>query len=575
MNSEKLDQKRHTLAHILAMAVGELYDGVKLGIGPTIDTGFYYDIEFPEPINDADLPKIEKCMRELINKKLEMTGRPVSPDEAREVFKDAPYKLELIDEYADEGRDLTIYSLGAFDDLCRGGHVENTAELDSRAFTLTHVAGAYWRGDSANAMLTRIYGAAFETKQELDEHLEKLAEAKKYDHRKLGREMDLFTFSDLVGPGLPLFTPKGTLVRDLIDGYIWDLRRRAGYERVDIPHITKKDLYETSGHWEKFSEELFRVSTREGREFALKPMNCPHHTQLFARKPVSYREMPVRYANTTKVYRDEQSGELAGLTRVISITQDDAHVFCRKSQVSEEIKTIFGIVEQFYGRLGFTLAVRLSLHDPSTPEKYLGSPDVWKEAEDALRTIANAGKHEVTEAIGEAALYGPKIDFMATDSLGREWQVATIQLDMNLPERFDLSCINEKGEDERVVMIHAAIAGSLERLMGVLLEHFKGALPFWLSPIQVRILTVNEKVLNYAKAVADELEEYGIRVAIDDRNESIGKKIREHATEKIPYAFILGEKEAENKELSVRAHGEQGDLGTMSLGSFLETIKTL
>lgn len=572
---EELDNKRHTLAHVLAMAVREFYPDVKLGIGPTTDNGFYYDIEFSSPITDKDLPKIEKRMRELVNKKLEMSGRKVTADEAREIFVNEPYKLELINEYAEEGRELTVYEIGGFVDLCKGGHVDNTQIIDTRALALTHVAGAYWRGDSTNPMLTRIYGLAFNTKQELNDHLKRIEEAKKYDHRKLGKELDLFTFSELVGPGLPLFTPKGTLVRDLIDGYIWDMRRRAGYERVDIPHITKKELYETSGHWAKFSDELFSVSTREGHEFVLKPMNCPHHTQIYDRHPHSYRDLPVRYANTTKVYRDEQSGELGGLTRVRSITQDDAHVFCRKTQVAEEISTIFSIVEKFYGRFGFTLVPRLSLHDPATPEKFLGDPDTWQKAEASLRDIITSRKYELIEAIGEAAFYGPKIDFMATDSLGREWQVATIQLDMNLPERFDLSCVNEEGEDERIVMIHAAITGSLERFLGVILEHLKGALPFWLAPVQVRVLTVNDGVMQYAADIANELEEYGIRATVDDRNESIGKKVRESELEKIPYAFIIGEKEDAEKMISVRAHGEKGDLGTMSISSFVESTKEL
>lgn len=575
INMEELEQKRHTLAHVLAMAVREFYPDVKLGIGPTTDNGFYYDIEFSSPIADEDLPKIEKRMRELVNKKLEMSGQKVSADEAREIFVNEPYKLELINEYDAEGRELTVYEIGGFTDLCKGGHVDNTQIIDTRAFTLTHVAGAYWRGDSTNPMLTRVYGLAFNTKQELNEYKKRIEEAKKYDHRKLGREMDLFTFSELVGSGLPLFTPKGTLVRDLIDGYIWDMRRRAGYERVDIPHITKKELYQKSGHWDKFSDDLFHVSTREGHDFVLKPMNCPHHTQIYARHPHSYRDLPVRYANTTKVYRDEQTGELGGLTRVRSITQDDAHVFCRKDQVTEEMGTIFNIIEKFYGRFGFTLVPRLSLHDPATPEKFLGSQDTWQKAEASLREIITSRKYELIEAIGEAAFYGPKIDFMATDSLGREWQVATIQLDMNLPERFELSCVNEDGEDERIVMIHAAITGSLERFLGVVLEHLKGELPFWLAPTQVRILTVNDGVMKYAADIANELEEYGLRVTVDDRNESIGKKVRESELNKIPYAFVIGEKEAEGKMVSVRAHGKQGDLGTMSIASFVETIKEL
>jgi threonyl-tRNA synthetase len=392
---------------------------------------------------------------------------------------------------------------------------------------------------------------------------------KEPDHRILGRELDLFTFSDLVGPGLPLWTPKGTIVRQELDQFVWELRSRYGYERVTIPHITKRELYEKSGHWQKFADDLFKITAREGRQYALKPMSCPHHTQIYARKPHSYREMPQRYAETTMVYRDEQSGELGGLLRVLSITQDDAHVFCRETQMKSEFNIVWDIVEQFYGTFGFrAMKVRLSLHDPKTPEKYLGSPEQWKGAEEMLRSIATERNADTFDGIGEAAFYGPKLDFMAIDSLGREWQVATIQLDMNLPERFDLSCVNEKGEKERIMMIHAAITGAIERFLAILLEHTNGALPLWLSPVQVRVLPVSEKHVSYGEEVLNALKEQTIRADFDDANDSLGKKIRNAKTEKIPYLLVVGDKEVEAKTVSIESR-DSGKQDATSLPDFI------
>ncbi|MDP3763820.1 MAG: threonine--tRNA ligase [bacterium] len=392
------------------------------------------------------------------------------------------------------------------------------------------------------------------------------------DHRRLGKELDLFTFSDLVGSGLPLWTPRGTIVYRELDNFVWELRKKAGYERVTIPHITKRSLYDTSGHWEKFATDLFKITSREGKEYALKPMNCPHHTQIFARKPHSYREMPQRYAETTMVYRDEQSGELGGLTRVLSITQDDAHVFCRTEQTKEEFLKIWDIVDVFYKTFGFTLKVRLSFRDPKTPEKYLGTPEIWDKAENELREIATERGADFFESPGEAALYGPKLDFMAKNSAGREWQVATIQLDMNLPERFDLTCINEKGEKERIVMIHAAITGSIERCVAVLLEHLNGVFPLWLSPVQVKILPIGEAHFEYAKSVLEKLKAENIRVELDDSNESLGKKIRNAKTEKVPYMLVIGDKEVlENKvTLESRSDEKLGQIGGKELISKLK-----
>ncbi len=399
-----------------------------------------------------------------------------------------------------------------------------------------------------------------------------MPEDKERDHKKLGRELDLFTFSELVGSGLPLWTPKGTVLRQELDTFVWELRSKYDYQRVTIPHITKRSLYETSGHWEKFADDLFKITAREEREYALKPMNCPHHTQIFARRPHSYREMPQRYAETTMVYRDEQSGELNGLTRVLSITQDDSHVFCRTSQIKEEFLKIWNIIDTFYKQFGFTdLKVRLSFHDPKAPERYLGTPEIWKNAEDALRQIAQERGADSFEAPGEAALYGPKLDFIASDSIGRQHQVATIQLDLNLPERFDLYCINEKGEHERIVMIHSAIMGSIERFTAVLLEHTAGILPLWLAPIQARVLPVSEKHTAYANEVMSELKTANIRTDIDDANESLGKKIRNAKTEKIPYLIVVGDAEVEAKTISIDSR-DHGKLDTISVADFMVRV---
>ncbi len=391
------------------------------------------------------------------------------------------------------------------------------------------------------------------------------------DHRRLGQELDLFTFSDLVGSGLPLWTPRGTLIRNLLDDYVWQLRKQHGFERVEIPHITKKDLYEKSGHWDKFKDELFRITTREGYEFAMKPMNCPHHTQIYARRPFSYRELPQRYANTTMCYRDEQSGELNGLARVRSLTQDDAHVFCRKEQIEAEMLKVWDIIRTFYKTFGFaSLQVRFSRHDPAHFEKYLGTKEIWKDAEDRLEAILKKEKIDYLDGLGEAALYGPKIDFMATDSLGREWQVATIQLDLNLPDRFDLTCINEKGEKERIAMIHCAIMGSIERFMSVLIEHYAGAFPTWLAPVQARVLPISESHHQYAESIGAKLREINIRVEIDANNESLGKRIRSAKMEKIPYLMVVGDKEIAEQTVSLEERGT-GALGSKSV----EEVATL
>lgn len=566
-----LNNLRHSTAHLLAAAVLEIWPKAKLAIGPSIEDGFYYDIDFgKEKASEEDFPKIEKEMTKLIKEweKMEQINESISQIKKR--FKGNSFKTELIKGFEKEGKKISLYKSGNFVDLCKGGHVKKPNQ-EIKHFKLLSMAGAYWKGDEKKPMLTRIYGTVFPTKAELESHLTMLKEAKKRDHKKLGKEMDLFTFSDLIGKGLPLWTPKGALIRNILDDYVWQLRKKRGYKKVEIPHITKKILYETSGHWEKFENELFKIETREGHIFVMKPMNCPHHTQIFDRRPHSYKEMPQQYSNTTMVYRDEQSGELSGLSRVRSITQDDAHVFCRENQVEEEMNKIWDIIDEFYSAVGFKLEVRLSLSDPEHPEDYLGGKEKWKKAESIIRRLAKKRGVEFIEQKGEAAFYGPKIDFMAKDSLGREWQVATNQLDMNMPERFKLTCINEKGKKERIVMLHAAIMGSIERYLSILIEHFAGAFPVWLSPVQVKVLPITDKQLNYAENVAKELEETEIRVELNDRNETLGAKIRGAQKEKVPYMVILGDKEKTSKRVSVRLRDGE-DLGQMSLEEFKKRV---
>jgi len=560
MQKDDLFCLRHTASHLLAAAVCELYPDAKRTIGPVVENGFYYDFDFKEPISDKDLKAIEKKMREIAKTWGDYTKYEKSPEEAKEILKDNEYKCELIDEFAEQGEEISFYQHGDFSDLCEGPHI-NEANKNLRNFKLLSVAGAYWRGDEKNKMLTRIYGTAFFTKEELKAYIKMLEEAKRRDHRKLGKELDLFTFSELVGPGLPLWTPRGTRLREVLDNFIWELRKERGYEKVEIPHITKKDLYETSGHWDKFSDDLFKIVTREGHEFAMKPMNCPHHTQIFDRKQTSYKEMPQRYANTTMVYRDEQTGELHGLSRVRSITQDDAHVFARQNQVKDEMRKIWEIISIFYKAAGFSeLKVELSFHDPKTPEKYLGTKEMWQTAEDELRELVKEKGIEAEEKPGEAAFYGPKIDFITKDSIGRSWQVATIQLDVNMPERFDLSCIDENGDKERIVMIHAAIMGSIERFLSIAIEHYAGAFPLWMAPVQIRIASVGEAHHKPVEELVENLNKEGIRAEADISDNTVGAKIRNAAKMKIPYTLIYGDKEAEGNELSIRVFGSEEDL---------------
>jgi threonyl-tRNA synthetase len=568
---EDIEKIRHSLAHLLASAVMEFWPGAKLAIGPAIENGFYYDIEMPKNFTAEDLSKIEARMKELIKENQKFVGKKISKVAAKKLFKQSPYKLEIIKELP--GTTVGTYHNGNFIDLCKGGHVENTSEIDPNSFKLTKIAGAYWRGDEKNKMLTRIYGVAFTTAKELQDYVKMMEEAEKRDHRKLGKELNLFTFSDLVGAGLPLYMPKGTILRDQLAGFSEELQKAKGFQKVWIPHITKIDLYKTSGHWDKFGDELFLVKSQESSdEFALKPMNCPHHTQIYAAQPRSYRDLPLRFMETTTCYRDEKTGELAGLTRVRSLTQDDAHIFCRMDQVEQEFENIMEMIKALYGALGMEFKARLSFSDPKNPKKYLGDKEQWKNAEKILEAVAKKLHLDYSVTIGEAAFYGPKIDIMVIDALGREWQCATEQLDFVQPMRFGLEYTDEDGSKKTPVMIHKALLGTIDRFLGVYIEHTAGAFPLWLSPVQVAIAPISEKHTEYAMTVADTLKAENIRVQLFNENETLGKKIRGAETQKIPYLLIIGDKEIQANAVSVRARGK-GDMGQMNGEEFIGKIK--
>jgi threonyl-tRNA synthetase len=591
MPKYEIDVMRHSAAHVMAAAIQSLFPKAKFGVGPAVDNGFYYDIDIGRTVTPEDLKDIQKAMQKLANKKLGFERQEMGIDEAIKVFGDLdqPFKVELLNDIKTKGTTklsveeaadvdpamkgkVSLYKTGEFTDLCRGPHVDDSSQIG--VFKVWKMAGAFWRGKEGNPQLQRIYGLCFATQAELDDYEKMLEEAQKRDHKKLGKELGLFSFSDLVGSGLPLWSPKGTILRDVLDQYVWELRQAKGFGRVAIPHITKKDLYIKSGHWAKFKDELFKIVTREKHEYALKPMNCPHHTQIFDSEMRSYRDMPQRYAETTMVYRDEQSGELSGLSRVLCITQDDAHVFCRKSQIEQEYFAIWDIIDAFYSTFGFELTLRLSTHDPDHFEKYLGTPEVWQDAEAQLKNLVTKRGATFVEGKGEAAMYGPKLDFMGKDALGRLHQVATIQLDFNMPTNFDLNCVNEKGEKERIVMIHCAIMGSIERFLSVLIEHYAGAFPLWLSPIQVSVLPVADRHNEGAAKLASDLRAKGIRVEVDDTVESVGKKIRNAEKQKMPCMIVYGDKEMEGGELTVRWRG-QAEQETLPVAALLDKVLDL
>ena len=603
MSEEELKSMRHSLAHIMAQAIQHLWPQAKFGVGPAIDNGFYYDIYLNNgTISEADLPKIEEEMRKIVAANYPFERRDVSVAEAIDwaISGDQSFKVELLNDLKRSGttvaselagekmgsmadgdskvETVSLYSQGDYTDLCRGGHVDSTGKVG--VFKLTKTAGAYWRGNENNPQMQRIYGVAFATQEELDEYLNRLEIAKQRDHRKLGKELDLYTTSPLVGIGLPLFTPRGTILRDIVAQYSNQLRQKFGFEKVWTPHITKKDLYETSGHWAKFGEELFLVKSQEtSDEMALKPMNCPHHTQIFASRPRSYRDMPVRYLETTTDYRDEKTGELGGLNRVRSLTQDDSHIFCRTDQIEGEINNLLSAARELYGSINMKLRVRLSYRDES--DSYLGDLSLWDSAQNQLKSAVEKVGLDYFEQEGEAAFYGPKIDFMATDAIGREHQVATVQLDFVQPQRFGLEYADNDGNFTTPVMIHCALLGSVERFLSVFIEHTGGWFPFWAAPEQVRILTINDTVLEYVDKITTILSgitlmnpvRYNdVRFTIDSRNESLGKKIREATSMKIPVQLIVGPKDMEANEVSIRTQSGEEKISLEQLAEYIKSL---
>ena len=603
MSEEELKSMRHSLAHIMAQAIQHLWPQAKFGVGPAIDNGFYYDIYLDNgTISEADLPKIEEEMRKIVVANYPFERRDVSVEEAIDwaISGDQSFKVELLNDLKRSGttvaselagekmgsasdgdskvETVSLYSQGDYTDLCRGGHVDSTGKVGT--FKLTKTAGAYWRGNENNPQMQRIYGVAFATQEELDEYLNRLEIAKQRDHRKLGKELDLYTTSPLVGIGLPLFTPRGTILRDIVAQYSNQLRQKFGFEKVWTPHITKKDLYETSGHWAKFGEELFLVKSQEtSDEMALKPMNCPHHTQIFASRPRSYRDMPVRYLETTTDYRDEKTGELGGLNRVRSLTQDDSHIFCRTDQIEGEINNLLSAARELYGSINMKLRVRLSYRDES--DSYLGDLSLWDSAQNQLKSAVEKVGLDYFEQEGEAAFYGPKIDFMATDAIGREHQVATVQLDFVQPQRFGLEYADNDGNFTTPVMIHCALLGSIERFLSVFIEHTGGWFPFWAAPEQVRILTINDTVLEYVDKITTILSDItlmkpvrynDVRFTINSRNESLGKKIREATSMKIPVQLIVGPKDMEASEVSVRTQSGEEKISLEQLAEYIKSL---
>ncbi|MBE9466872.1 MAG: threonine--tRNA ligase [Bacteroidetes bacterium] len=565
----------HSSSHLMAEALESLYPGIKFGIGPSIENGFYYDIDLGEKtISENDFPKIEKKMLELAQQKNDFVCSNITKADALKYFseKNDEYKIELITDLEDGT--ITLYKQGDFTDLCKGPHLPNTSYI--KAIKLLNIAGAYWRGDEKNKQLTRIYAITFPKKKLLDEYLVMLEEAKKRDHRKIGKELELFTFSQNVGLGLPLWLPRGAKLKERLENFLKKVQKEYGYEQVSTPHIGNVNLYKTSGHFQKYGKDSFQPikTPQEGEEFMLKPMNCPHHCEIYKFKPRSYKDLPVRYAEFGTVYRYEQSGELHGLTRVRGFTQDDAHIFCRPDQLKEEFLKVMDIVLYIFKTLDFkSFITQVSLRDKNDHEKYIGTDENWKKAEDAIiEAVDEKGLDYIVEE-GEAAFYGPKLDFIVRDAIGRKWQLGTIQVDYNLPERFELEYIGNDDKKHRPVMIHRAPFGSMERFIAVLIEHTAGKFPLWLTPDQAVILPISEKFNDYAKKVLNHLNNCDIRTIIDERNEKVGRKIRDNELKKIPYLLIVGEKEIENNTISVRKQGE-GDMGAMTIEKFIEYINT-
>ncbi|MFZ3068791.1 MAG: threonine--tRNA ligase [Microgenomates group bacterium] len=579
MEDQKLHALRHSAEHILTQAMERIWPGqIIKAMGPAIETGFYFDFDTTNGIKiaETDFPKIEKEMRKIVQSNLPFEKMIVTAKKAREMFADNPYKQEWIDKAESEKEEISVYWTGdpgkggSFVDVCAGPHVARTIEV--KAFKLLSIAGAYWHGDEKNKMLTRIYGTAFETQEELDKYVTLLEEAKKRDHRKLGKELDLFSFSDLVGSGLPLYSAKGSFIRRMLNDYVEEMQYKEGYTQVWTPQIAKAELFKTSGHYDKYKDSMFRVvSNFSEEEMFLKPMNCPQHTQIFAAQARSYRDLPLRLTDFAMLYRDEKPGELSGLARTRGFSQDDCHIFCREDQVDAEIDMALQMTKKIMATFGFKYKYRLSTRDPQHPEKYLGDPKVWDKVEKWAEVIMERNDIEYFQGPGEAAFYAPKMDLIATDALGREWQLSTVQIDYVMPERFNLVYTDQDGTQKHPIMLHRAIIGSAERMMMILLEHFGGAFPIWLSPVQVSILPISEKTMEYSEKVLKKLLEKGVRVELNRDADSLGKKIRNAESTKVPYMLIIGEKEAETKEVSVRQRG-QNDLGTMTVDKFADRV---
>ncbi|RJR31630.1 threonine--tRNA ligase [Candidatus Parcubacteria bacterium] len=573
--NNKLNTIRHSTSHIMAYAVKNLLakDGkVLFGIGPTIKDGFYYDFDLHRPLVPLDLLKIEKEMKKLISKNLEFKREEITVTEARKKFSEQPYKLELIGDLEKEGeKKVSIYTCGDFTDLCAGLHIKSTKEI--KAFKLLKIAGAYWKGYEKNLQLQRIYGTAFETQEELDAYSERLKMAEERDHRKLGKELDLFVFSDLVGPGMPLYTFRGSIVRDEIIQYSNQLQKKIGYETVHTPNVNKAELFKISGHYDKYKDDMLEVRSHYTNEkYYLKPMNCPQHTQIYASHTRSYRELPIRIADFANLYRDEKPGELSGLSRLRCFSQDDGHCFCREDQIEREFAAVLGIIKEALVTYGMDYWVRLSLRDKKKKQSYIGDDKVWEKSEKILESILKNNKLEYKKAEGEAAFYGPKMDIMVKDALGREWQISTIQLDFSMPARFGLKYVDDKGKEKTPVMIHRAIVGSPERFMSILIEHYAGAFPVWLAPVQVQIIPVGSTFVEHSNKLANEFKEAKIRVYVDDLNETVGYKIRKAEKQKVPYMLVIGEKEAKSDDLNVRIRGEK-DVKTISRLKFIKEIE--
>ena len=574
-DKDYMDNLRHSCAHLLAAAVLELYPDAKPTIGPPIEDGFYYDFDFgDESVSENEFEQIENKMRQLKKNWENFEHKEVSAEEARNYFSDNPYKLELIDELEEKGETITFYTCGEFTDLCRGGHVEAPKE-EIGALKLTKISGAYWRGDEDNEMLTRIYGTCFNTKEELKDYLEWKEKAEKRDHRKLGKKLDLFMFSEKVGPGLPMYTPKGRKIREEIVEYSREMNNRCGFEEVHTPNINKKDLFDTSGHYEKFGDDMLSVSSNySDEEYFLKPMNCPQHTQIYDRKMRSYRDLPIRYSDFANLYRDEKPGELSGLTRLRCFGIDDGHIFCREDQIVEEYNKTLDAIEESLNTYGLDYFVQLALSDPDNPEDYLGDSKLWDKAESQLKQLLEDKNIDYTVEVGDAAFYGPKMDIVATDALKREWDISTIQIDLNMPRRFELTYVDEEGEEQTPIMIHRAVVGSPDRFMGVLIEHYGGKFPVWLSPVQVHFIPVSsDNHIEGTKELADEFKQAGIRTEIDDSDESVGKRIRNASKQQIPYILVVGDRELDGGELTVRMRDEDGEEKSFEKSKFIEKVK--